>query len=218
MKLLFDFFPIILFFISYHQAEFIINNTFIGQLIDPAKEDFIAATIVATGIAIAASFIQVALHWFKTHKFEKMHLFSLGLITVLGGITIAFGNPAFVQWKPTVLNWLFAAVFLSSMYIGKESLVRRMMSGQIELPDEVWTRLNLSWVVFFLISGAANLYVAFYYGLEYDDKTRMDNWVNFKLFGLMGLTFLFVILQAIFIAKYITDDEEQSATDSTEGD
>ena len=218
MKLLFDFFPIILFFVSYHQAEFLIENTFIGQLIDPAREEFITATIIATGIAIVASFIQVAYNWIQTRKFEKMHLFSLVLITVLGGITIAFGDPAFVQWKPTVLNWLFAGVFLTSMYIGKESIVRRMMGGQIELPDEVWARLNLSWVGFFLISGAANLYVAFYYGLDYDDKTRMDNWVNFKLFGLMGLTFLFVILQAIFIAKYITDDEEQSATDNTEGD
>ena len=218
MKLLFDFFPIILFFISYHQANFLIENTFIGQLIDPAKENFIAATIVATGIAIAASFIQVALNWIKTRKFEKMHLFSLALITVLGSITIAFGNPAFVQWKPTVLNWLFAGVFLSSMVIGKESIVRRMMGGQIKLPDNVWTNLNLSWVIFFIISGAANLYVAFYYGLEYDDETRMDNWVNFKLFGLMGLTFAFVILQAVFVAKYIVEDEEQDSTETPEGD
>ena len=218
MKLLFDFFPIILFFISYHQAEFLIKNTFIGQLIDPAKEDFIAATIVATGIAIVASFVQVTFNWIKTRKFEKMHLFSLALITVLGSITIAFGNPAFVQWKPTVLNWLFAGVFLSSMYIGKESIVRRMMGAQIKLPDAVWTRLNLSWVIFFIISGVANLYVAFYYGLDYDEKTRMDNWVNFKLFGLMGLTLGFVILQALYISKYITEDETPDSTETPEGD
>ena len=218
MKLLFDFFPIILFFISYHQAEFLIKNTFIGQLIDPAKEDFIAATIVATGIAIVASFVQVSYNWIKTRKFEKMHLFSLALITVLGSITIAFGNPAFVQWKPTVLNWLFAGVFLSSMYIGKESIVRRMMGGQIQLPDVIWTRLNLPWVVFFIISGVANLYVAFYYGLDYDDKTRMDNWVNFKLFGLMGLTLGFVVLQALYISKYIVEDEASDSKETPEGD
>ena len=218
MKLLFDFFPIILFFISYHQAEFLIKNTFIGQLIDPAKEDFIAATIVATGIAIVASFVQVTFNWIKTRKFEKMHLFSLALITVLGSITIAFGNPAFVQWKPTVLNWLFAGVFLSSMYIGKESIVRRMMGAQIKLPDAVWTRLNLSWVIFFIISGVANLYVAFYYGLDYDEKTRMDNWVNFKLFGLMGLTLGFVVLQALYISKYIVEDEAPDSKETPEGD
>lgn len=207
MKLLFDFFPIILFFISYHQADFLINNTFIGQFIDPSREHFIAATIVATGVAIVASFIQVGLNWVKTRHFEKMHIFSLALITVLGGITIAFGDPAFVQWKPTVLNWLFAGVFFASMYIGKESIVRRMMAGQISLPDKVWSLLNWSWVLFFILSGAANLYVAFYYGLEYDNETRMDNWVNFKLFGLMGLTFIFVILQAVFISKYISEAE-----------
>ena len=194
------------------------SRDFIGQLIDPAKADFIAATIVATGIAIVASFVQVTFNWIKTRKFEKMHLFSLALITILGSITIAFGNPAFVQWKPTVLNWLFAGVFLSSMYIGKESIVRRMMGGQIELPDAVWSRLNLSWVVFFIISGVANLYVAFYYGLDYDDKTRMDNWVNFKLFGLMGITIGFVILQALYISKYITEDEAPEPTEKPEGD
>ena len=216
MKLLFDFFPIILFFVSYHQAEFLIKNTFIGRFIDSSNADFIAATIVATGVAIVASFIQVGYNWIKTRKFEKMHLFSLALITVLGSITIAFGNPAFVQWKPTVLNWLFAGVFFTSMFVGKESVVRRMMGGQIKPPDTVWSRLNLSWVAFFIFSGAANLYVAFYYGLEYDEKTRMDNWVNFKLFGLMGLTLLFVILQAVYISKYITEIDDK--TKSKESD
>lgn len=207
MKLLFDFFPIILFFLSYHQAQFLIDNTPIGALIDPNQPDFIAATIVATGVAIASSFIQVAGNWVKTRGFEKMHLFSLALITVLGGITIVFADPAFVQWKPTVLNWLFAGVFFASMFIGKESIVRRMLGGQIQLPDRVWVNLNLSWVAFFIFSGVANLYVAFYYGLEYDDKTRMDNWVNFKLFGLMGLTIAFTILQALYISKYMAEEE-----------
>ena len=178
----------------------------------------ISATIVATGIAIVASFFQVGYNWVKTRKFEKMHIFSLALITGLGSITIAFGDPAFIQWKPTVLNWLFAGVFLTSMFVGKESIVRRMMGGQIKLPDAVWTKLNLSWVIFFIVSGCANLYVAFYYGLEYDMETRMDNWVNFKLFGLMGLTFLFVILQAVFISKYISDDDDKTESANTDGD
>ena len=104
MKLLFDFFPIILFFVSYYQASFLIENTFIGQLIDPAKPDFIAATIVATGMAIIASFIQVAIHWFNTHKFERMHIFSLVLITVLGSITI-FLVDNFYYSKCIRWNW-----------------------------------------------------------------------------------------------------------------
>lgn len=215
MKLLFDFFPIILFFISYYQANFLIENSFIGQLINPDKPDFINATIVATGVAIIASFIQVALHWFNTRKFERMHLFSLALITVLGGITIFLGNPAFIQWKPTVLNWLFAIVFFSSMHIGEKPIIQRMMGEHIELPDNIWRKLNLSWVAFFFISGAANLYVAFYYNLGASAETRMDTWVNFKLFGLMGLTIVFVILQAIYLSRHIEEDDSINNNESS---
>lgn len=215
MKLLFDFFPIILFFVSYYQASFLIENTFIGQLIDPTKPDFISATIVATGAAIIASFIQVAIHWFNTHKFERMHIFSLVLITVLGSITIFLGNPAFIQWKPTVLNWLFAGVFLGSMFIGKKAIIQRMMGEHIELPENVWKTLNLSWVVFFFISGAANLYVAFYYNLSAPADARMDTWVNFKLFGLMGLTIGFVILQAIYLSRHISEDDMERNTNNS---
>ncbi len=207
MKLLFDFFPIILFFASYYQAKLLIENTFIGQLINPDKPDFINATIVATAVAIIASFIQVGYHWINTRKFERMHLFSLVLITVLGSITIFFGNPAFIQWKPTVLNWLFAGVFLGSMYMGDKPIIQRMMDQQIKLPEHVWKTLNLSWIAFFFVSGAANLYVAFYYNLSASDQARMDTWVNFKLFGLMGLTIGFVILQAIYLSRHITEDD-----------
>lgn len=208
MKLLYDLFPIILFFVSYHQADAIINNTPMAQFIDMSQPEQVIATIVATSIAIIASFIQVAGFWFKHRRFERMHIFSLTLISVLGGITIALGDPTFIQWKPTLLNWVFALVFLGSQFIGEKNLVRRMMGAQISLPDHVWLRLNLSWVVFFIISGAANLYVAFYYDLGQDEKTRMDFWVNFKLFGLMGLTFIFVIAQAVYMTKYMQETPE----------
>ncbi len=212
MKLLFDFFPIILFFVSYYQASFLINNSFVGQLINPDKPDFINATIIATAVAIIASFFQVAYHWFKTRKFQRMHIFSLVLITVLGSITIFLGNPAFIQWKPTVLNWLFAFVFLGSMFLGEKPIIKRMMSEHIQLPEKVWSTLNLSWVAFFFVSGAANLYVAFYYNAGASDAARMDTWVNFKLFGLMGLTIAFVIIQAVYLSRHIVEQ------DSTSGD
>lgn len=215
MKLLFDFFPIILFFVSYYQASFLIDNTFIGSLIDPAKPDYIAATMVATGVAIVASFIQVGYNWLHLHKVEKMHIFSLVLITILGGTTIILANPAFVQWKPTVLNWLFAAIFFGSFFVGEKTLIERAMGEQIKLPGAVWTRLNLAWIAFFIISGTANLYVAFYYAAELDEKTRMDFWVSFKLFGLMGLTLIFVILQAIYLAQYLQDEEDGSGPSDT---
>ncbi len=211
MKLLFDFFPIILFFLGYYQAGFLIENTVIGHWINPDKPEFINATIIATAIAIVASFAQVGYSWLKTRHVEKMHLFSLALISVLGGITIMLGNPAFVQWKPTVLNWLFAGVFFASFFIGEKTLVERAMGKQIELPDEIWKRLNIGWVVFFLLSGAANLYVAFYYQLGADEQSRMDTWVNFKVFGLMGMTIIFVILQALYLARHIHEDEQTNS-------
>ncbi len=210
MKLLFDFFPVILFFVSFYQAKFLIDNTFIGSLINPEKPEHINATLIATGLAIIASFIQVGYHWLTTHKVERMHVFSLLLISVLGGITIFLGNPAFIQWKPTVLNWVFAGAFFISFFIGERNLVERMMGSQIELPDYVWTRLNFSWIAFFLISGTANLYVAFYYQPELTPDVRMETWVDFKLFGLMGLTILFVILQAIYLARFMQEDENGS--------
>jgi len=211
MKLLFDFFPIILFFVSFYQAKFLIDSTFIGNLVNPERPEHINATIIATGIAIVATFIQVGYNWLSHHKIERMHIFSLALITVLGGITIILADPAFIQWKPTVLNWVFAAAFFLSIFIGEKNLVERMMGSQLDLPDYVWTRLNLSWVAFFVISGTANLYVAFYYDVDALPDVRMETWVNFKLFGLMGLTIIFVILQAIYLARFIQEEEEDEA-------
>lgn len=208
MKILYDLLPIILFFAGYHNASAIAEYTPVGQWIDPTQPEVIVATIIATGIAIAASFIQVGGFWLKHRRFERMHIFSLVLISGLGGVTIAFGDPAFIQWKPTVLNWVFAGAFLASQFIGEKNMVQRMMGAQIHLPDTIWLRLNLSWVVFFIASGFANLYVAFYYATELDEKTRMDFWVDFKLFGLMGMTLIFVIAQAFYLTRHMEEPNE----------
>ncbi len=215
MKLFYDLAPIILFFLGYHNAGFIAENTPVGSWLDPAQPEVISATIIATGIAIAASIIQVTGFWLKNRRFERMHIFSLVLITGLGGITIAFGDPAFIQWKPTVLNWVFAGAFLISQFVGEKSLVKRMMSGQINLPEQIWVRLNISWVIFFIISGFANLYVAFYYATELDAKTRMDFWVDFKLFGLMGMTLVFVVAQAFYLSRYMETDNDQDLSNES---
>jgi intracellular septation protein len=178
MKLLFDFFPIILFFVAY-------------KLVD---------IYVATAVAIAATFVQVGWIWFRHHRVETMHLVTLALITVFGGLTLLLKNPDFIKWKPTVLNWLFAVVFIGSHWFGKQTLVQRMLGKAVSLPAGIWHRLNLLWVVFFLIMGIANLYVAF----NFDENT----WVNFKLFGILGLTIAFVFVQAMFISRHLPPDKE----------
>lgn len=173
MKFLADFFPVLLFFGAY-------------QLYD---------IYVATATAIVASFVQVGASWFRHRKVEKMHLVTLGLLVVFGGLTLALRDPLFIKWKPTVVNWLFAAAFLGSHYVGERPIIQRMMSQAVTLPPEIWHRLSIAWVLFFLGVGAINLLVAFSFSEE--------TWVNFKLFGMLGLTILFVIGQAVYLAKHM---------------
>ncbi|MCB1862064.1 MAG: septation protein A [Gammaproteobacteria bacterium] len=179
MKFLTDFLPILLFFIAYQMYDI----------------------YVATAVAIAASALQIGYLRLLRKKIEKMHLVTLGLLIIFGGLTLALRDPLFIKWKPTVVNWLFAAVFFGSQFIGRKSMVERMMSHAIELPAQIWTRLNLSWGVFFLASGMLNLYVAF----NFAEAT----WVNFKLFGMLGLTAVFVILQSFYMARHIQDQKQE---------
>ncbi|MBT3348189.1 MAG: septation protein A [Thiotrichales bacterium] len=193
MKFLFDLFPVILFFIAYKME----------------------GIFVATAVAIAASALQVAIFWLKNRSFEKMHLITLGLITVLGGATLFFQDADFIKWKVSVVNWVFGLVFIGSGYIGQKPLAARMMGGSVSLPDKIWMRLNWSWGLFFITVGFINIYVAFYYGLELSSAEREDIWVNFKLFGVMGLTFAFVIAQAFYMTRYVEEqDEEEIESDA----
>ena len=189
MKFLFDLFPLLLFF-----------GTFKLYGIYPA-----------TAAAIVGSFLQVGLYWLKTRSFEKMHLITLAIIVVMGGLTLTLRDDSFIKWKPTILYWIFSMIILGSQFIGKSTVMEKLMGKQIELPKSVWSKVNISWGLFFLITGVLNLYVAFYYGgSEMTEQARTDLWVNFKVFGLMILTLVFAIAQAIMIAKYIKPEEEES--------
>ena len=188
MKFLFDFFPIALFFITFKFYE------------DPQE-----GVLAATAVAIVATILQVFLFWLKNKRVEKMHIITLVLITVLGGATLILKDPFFIKWKPTAVNWMFAIGFLGSQYIGDKPFVKRMMAHAVELPEAVWTKLNFAWVVFFTSMGFANLYVAFNFDLS--------TWVDFKTYGMLGLTLLFVILQAVFLAKHMPDNKEVSVID-----
>lgn len=184
MKFLFDFFPILLFFIAYKMYDI----------------------YVATVVAIVAAFAQSGLFWLKHRRFEKMHLVTLGLIVVFGGATLILHDEMFIKWKPSVLNWLFGVVFLGSQFIGSKTLVERMMGANVTLPSPVWGRLNISWGLFFIALGFINLYVVY----SFDT----DTWVNFKMFGMLGLTLVFVVGQSFYLMRHMNTG---SGTDNNTG-
>ena len=150
---------------------------------------------------IIASAIQIIVYWLMTRKFEKMHVITLILTVILGGATFYFQDMRFFKWKPTAVNWIFALVFIGSHFIGKKPIIRRMMDHAISVPNEIWIKLNLAWAGFFIFAGAINLYIAYNFSTEF--------WVNFKVYGLLGLTFIFAIAQAIYISRYIKDVKEE---------
>ncbi len=185
MKFLFDFFPLIAFYAAYQ--------------IYKSYQDDGDAIFVATAAIIVATIIQVAFNWFKHHKIEKMHVITVVLVTLFGGLTLILHDPIFIKWKVSIVNWLFGGVFLGSQFIGEKTIAERMLSNAIDVPGKIWLRLNFSWAVFFIALGFLNIYVFKYY----DEET----WVGFKVYGMLGLTFIFVVLQGIYLSKYIPDDE-----------
>jgi intracellular septation protein len=175
MKFLFDLFPVILFFVVFK---------FFG--IYPA-----------TAVAIAATFVQIGWVWFRHRKIEPMLWVSLGVIVLFGGATLYLQNETFIKWKPTVLYWLFSAALGIGALVFKKNFIRALMEKQMTLPEPVWTQVLISWIGFFVVMGILNLYVAFNYST--------DTWVNFKLFGGTGLMLVFVLGQAVMLAKHIDE-------------
>ncbi|MCX4187643.1 septation protein A [Methylophaga sp. OBS4] len=193
MKLFFDFLPIVLFFVAYKfgGGDYVFN----GQTYQ------VEGIYAATAVMIVASLLQVSYSWLRHRKVERAHLITLVLVVLLGGATLWLQNPDFIKWKPTAVNWLFALVFVGAYLFTDKSLLERMMAEHIQLPAKVWTRLNMAWILFFIGSGLANLYVAF----NFEEAT----WVNFKLFGMLGLTIAFVIAQSIYLARHAVEVPKQ---------
>ena len=152
---------------------------------------------VATAVAIGATVLQVSWLLLRKKKVEPMLWASLGIIVVFGGLTLYLRDRTFILWKPTVLYWLFGAVLAGSAILGR-NLIRSLLADQMRLPDSIWAKLNWAWVAFFAFMGVVNLYVAF----NYSEKV----WATFKLFGGMGLMFLFVIAQSLILARYMQDE------------
>jgi len=181
MKILFDLFPVLLFFITFK----------------------FAGVFTATAAAIVATFGQVAWVKFRHGKVDTMLWVSLGIITLLGGATLLLHNETFIKWKPSVLYWFFSSALLLSPILFKKNLMRAMLQDKLPLPDSAWGNLNLAWALFFAALGALNLYVAFNFSTE--------RWVDFKLFGVTGLIFLFIVAQAAMLAKYVEADKKHPA-------
>jgi intracellular septation protein len=206
MKFLYDFFPILLFFATYKLFQLLdpaVAQRIAGWLPGGTVDGTTAAIYPATAIAILASLAQIVIGWLRHRRVERAHLLSGALITVFGGATLLLHDPDFVKWKPTVLNWAFAGAFLATQFVGRRPLVARMMGHALQVPEPVWYRVNRWWVLFFLFSGAANLFVAYTFSEA--------AWVNFKLFGLLGLTFVFVFAQALYLARFIEEPQTTPA-------
>ena len=183
MKFLFDFFPILAFFIAFYL---------------PADRD--QAIYIATATAIIASVIQIGFYWYRNKRVEKMHLITLFMILILGGATLLLHDERFIKWKPTAVYWAFAMIITGSQYLTGKNIMKSILGQKIDLPDPVWRTLNLSWAGFFSVVGIINLYIAYNFSTEF--------WVNFKMFGMLGLFFLFAVCQSFYLARYISDPEE----------
>lgn len=191
VKQFIDFIPLLLFFIVFklepRELELLGQGWTLGGIFS------------ATAVLIASSVVVYGALFLAQRRLEKSQWLTLIGCLVFGSLTLAFHSETFLKWKAPVVNWLFATGFLGSQFIGNQPLIQRMMGHALELPQPVWRKLNIAWVVFFIIAGAANLFVAF---------TFHDIWVDFKVFGSLGMTVLFLIGQGFYIARHMQPSSE----------
>jgi intracellular septation protein len=205
MKLLFDFLPIILFFGAFKYADahkdwaaaFATSHfgfLVAGGTVGPGE----APVLLATVVVIVATLAQVAFLMARGRKVDLMLWVSLGLVVVLGGLTIWLHSEAFIKWKPTLLYWVMGGAFALAPLLFGKNLLKLLLGEQLELPAPVWQRLNVAWVLFFAAMGALNLWVAYSFST--------DTWVNFKLFGSIGLMLVFTVAQGLYLSRYLPDE------------
>ena len=198
MKQFIDFIPLLLFFIVYKIEPRIVEIA--GHSLS------VGGIYSATAMLIISSLVVYGILFIKQRKLEKSQWLTLIACLVFGSLTLAFHSETFLKWKAPVVNWLFALAFAGSHFIGDKLLIKRIMGHALTLPDAVWTRLNLAWIVFFLFCGAANLFVAF---------TYQSIWVDFKVFGSLGMTVLFLIAQGIYLSRHLHDTDPTDTSPKT---
>lgn len=179
MKQFFDFIPLLVFFAVYKFYDI----------------------YTATGALMVVTVLQIAITWFTLRKLEKMHLITLGMVLVFGGFTLFFHDDAFIKWKVTVINLLFSAALLVSQFVLKKPLIKQMLGKEMQLPDTIWNRVNLAWAGFFAVAAATNTYIAFHLPQEV--------WVNFKVFGLLGMTLLFTVATVFYLYRHLPAEQEK---------
>jgi len=210
MKLLFDFLPIILFFATFKYAESQkewaarfatdhFGNVVSGGVVGVAE----APVLLATMVVIIATIVQIAYLLARGRKIDLMLWVSLILVVALGSATIWFRSETFIKWKPSVLYWVMGLAFWLSQLVFHKNLLQALIGGQLTLPAPVWQRLNFAWVAFFALMGLLNIYVAYTFST--------DTWVNFKLFGGIGLMLLFTLGQGIYLSRYLPSDGSHDA-------
>lgn len=201
MKVLFDLFPVIVFFGVYkflgHGNDNCLVGTTAHQL--PWTQEPI---LMATAAAIAATLVQVGWVKFRHGKVDTMLWMSFAIITLFGGATLYFRSPVFIQWKPTILYWTFAVVLGIAPLFTQRNPIRTMLESQLHLPSHVWRNLNTAYALFFLCLGFANLAAMHW--------LSCNGWVDFKVYGLTALLFAFVIVQSVMLAKYLETDKEHN--------
>ena len=210
MKFLFDFFPILLFFgvfklaEVYEPAAFGLVSTYMGGLFTGGgiKPDQ-APIMLATAVAIVAACLQILYVKARGRKVDAMLWVGFIVIVVFGSLTIYFHDDTFIKWKPTIIYWVFAVAMFIAQFGFKKNMMRQAMEAQIKLPDEIWHKVGLSWILFFAVLGLINLLAAF---VIFAGNTSA--WVSFKAFGINGILFVFIIGQTFFLSKYIEDDDK----------
>ena len=176
MKLLFDYFPVLCFFIA-----FLLHGIY-----------------VATAVTMIACLLQVSVYWLKHRRFEQTHLITLVLVLLLGGATLIFHDALFIKLKPSILYWIFSLILFTSQFIGEKPVIERLFKETITAPRAIWLQINLAWAIFLLLLGFLNLYVVYHFSTTV--------WVYFKFLGTLGLMLIFILIQAMYLAKYVNED------------
>lgn len=208
MKFLFDLFPVFLFFGVYKVADMhqqasyaLVQGHLTGLISGGSIAADQGAVIIATLVAIIASVLQIAYVLLRRRKVDLMLWISFGVIVVFGSATIYLHNETFIKWKPTILNWIYGGAMLFAQVLLKKNLIREMMSEALTLPDQVWNRLGFAWIGFFFVVGLVNLLVAFVFF-----QGNTSAWVTFKAFGMTGISLLFIILQTVYLSRYVKEE------------